>query len=1096
MTLKGTLDTFDLRELLQMLAFNQKVGTLRLKTEKGPRSIYFEQGRCTFLADDPDLSRSLARELRRRRVVRSETVEHALGRALNEGRYLADLLSEEGVLDAERRESLHGEIVVDRLLDAQLIAVEDFEFHDGRILAADGHTASPAQPLVPVEGLLLDLARCLDQWEQVSHVVGDLNEVFEGTGVAVDLDEDNPVGPELVRAVLPHLDGFRTVNELAEVADVSHFDAAQVVAAVAQAGGARPVATDDLIERAEVQVGANHAEGALPLLRLAIARGDAPPRTRFRLAEVLAHLGRGDEAAMALDGFVRQHGGADIDGAMEALVRMLALRDNAPAIARRICDTWLQHRLELSAGRDDAKRALDIVIRNVVGTGGAREAAHRLATFIENGDAPADELRTLADLYAKADLPHKAAQIFAQIADRQIAEGRLSAGRETLRKALHLDPACGGARRRLAEIDSQRRSRRQKARLRIAVVALVASVGAVGAVWWNQHRQTAEALGSAERHALDAVAAVEADAQIEAAAFAALRERARLGEIGPDDVRRAAEAHRASLAEMVRRPGPDLQAFALEIERTPTGDAEASQRHRLTALESRLREVETAGESRVRGLLDQARDAYEVGLGALRRRQLRSAREQFRLAYAFGWADDGVAENAQRQLANVEQIIGGAEQLVARVAEARARGHETEAFRHAVEGLRGGLVGTGLEGEIRFGAVVRSKPPGARVLFDGKDTGMVTPCTIYWDSTAREPSIELRRTAHTTARFELPCVYWIQTEDPRLETWSPILDVTLEKGPLWTSTDLANVRDLWVEDDGVIVLRQDGRRVQGVDLATGEARDGSVAAADAEGMERGGRLPGGSTWRIHRSRVLRVAPPYVSAWSFEASAGLDYGPAAAEGVLCVVDNRGNAYGLDALTGERRWLVRIESGPSHAPHASGLGFVVGTLGGAAFAIDPTTGTTRTLLRSTTGPVLALPFGLGVALLEHGPRGFRVAHPGGAIEVVDQAAPRLRPQPAVGPDGIVWMEAGGAYRAHPRTSRREPLPALAASARYWSLDGSTLFLVDARGRLRSLALDGSGEVGLEVDLGAPPMAGPAVTSERLVVPVEGALVGVQR
>ena len=32
MTLKGTLDTFDLRELLQMLAFNQKVGTLRLKT--------------------------------------------------------------------------------------------------------------------------------------------------------------------------------------------------------------------------------------------------------------------------------------------------------------------------------------------------------------------------------------------------------------------------------------------------------------------------------------------------------------------------------------------------------------------------------------------------------------------------------------------------------------------------------------------------------------------------------------------------------------------------------------------------------------------------------------------------------------------------------------------------------------------------------------------------------------------------------------------------------------------------------------------------------------------------------------------------------
>ncbi|MCA9317576.1 MAG: DUF4388 domain-containing protein, partial [Planctomycetes bacterium] len=115
MTLKGTLDTFDLRELLQMLAFNQKVGTLRLKTEQGPRSVYLDRGRCTFLADDPDLSRAFAREARRRRVVRSETVDHALGRALAEGRYVADLLAEEGVLEAQDRETLHAGVAVDRL---------------------------------------------------------------------------------------------------------------------------------------------------------------------------------------------------------------------------------------------------------------------------------------------------------------------------------------------------------------------------------------------------------------------------------------------------------------------------------------------------------------------------------------------------------------------------------------------------------------------------------------------------------------------------------------------------------------------------------------------------------------------------------------------------------------------------------------------------------------------------------------------------------------------------------------------------------------------------------------------------------------------
>lgn len=1095
MTLKGTLDTFDLRELLQMLAFNQKVGTLRLKTEQGPRSVYLDRGRCTFLADDPDLSRAFAREARRRRVVRSETVDHALGRALAEGRYVADLLAEEGVLEAPDRETLHAGVAVDRLLDAQLMAVEDFEFHDGRVLAADGHVAVPAEPLVPVEGLLLDLARCMDQWERVSEVVPDLGEVFEGNGVAVDLEEDGPVSPDLVRAVLPHLDGYRSVAELASVSDVSHFDAAQVVAAITQAGGAHAVATEDLLERAELQIDADLHEGAVPLLRLALSRGDAPPRTRFRLAELLAHLGRPDEATGVLEGFVRQHGGADVEGAFEALLRVLDLRKDDPGVARRLCDLYLQHRVELRSHVEEARRALGIVIRHASNNTDAREAAQRLATFLENGDAPGEDLRVLADLYAQADLPHKAAQALTQRAEEQLDAGRATSGRELLRRALALDPACGAARRRLAEIETQRRTRYQRARLRLALIALVTAVGAVGALWWNHHHQTEVALGAAEQHAGDAVTRVEHEADQLASGFVGLRERARKGEVGPDEVRHAADEHLAALAGVVREPTPDLEAFAAEIERTPSGETEGAQRSRLTALELRLEEIEAAGAARVRGLLDQARDAYEVGLGALRQRKLRQAREQFRIAHAFGWADEGVAENAARQLAHVEEILGGADQIVARIEEARRRGHESEAYRHAIEGLRS-LIGTGLEGDVRFGAIVRSTPPGARVLLDGKDTGLVTPCTVTWSATAEQPRLELRRTGHGLASFELPNLFWLQTEDPRLDTWSPVLDAQLARGPIWRSEEMASVRDLWVEDDGVIVLRSDGRRVHGVDLATGEARDGSIAAADADGMERGGVLPGGSAWRVQRSRILRVAPPYLEPWTFETLMAIEQSPAMAEGILVVVDSAGNAYGLDAETGKKRWARRLESAPSQTPYASGLGFVVGTLGGAAFAIEPTTGHAKTLLRSTTGPVLALPFGTGVALLEHGPRGLRIAHADGRIEVRDEAAPRLRPQPAVGPEGIVWMEAGGAVRAQPRRGIREPLARVAATARHWTLDGSTLFTVDARGRLQALDLARGGQVVLDVDLGAPPMAAPAVTSERVVVPVEGALVGVQR
>ena len=65
MTIKGTLETFNFRELLQMLAFNQKVGTLVLETEKGTQTIYVDRGRIAFVERDEGANESLLRVLRR-----------------------------------------------------------------------------------------------------------------------------------------------------------------------------------------------------------------------------------------------------------------------------------------------------------------------------------------------------------------------------------------------------------------------------------------------------------------------------------------------------------------------------------------------------------------------------------------------------------------------------------------------------------------------------------------------------------------------------------------------------------------------------------------------------------------------------------------------------------------------------------------------------------------------------------------------------------------------------------------------------------------------------------------------------------------------
>jgi hypothetical protein len=90
----------------------------------------------------------------------------------------------------------------------------------------------------------------------------------------------------------------------------------------------------------------------------------------------------------------------------------------------------------------------------------------------------------------------------------------------------------------------------------------------------------------------------------------------------------------------------------------------------------------------------------------------------------------------------------------------------------------------------------------------------------------------------------------------------------------------------------------------------------------------------------------------------------------------------------------------------------------------------------------------------------------------------------------------MEADGAVLAHPRTTARLSIPALGATTRHWAVEGETLFAVDARGRLQAFDLTNDAALLFEVELGAPPMARPAVTRERVVVAVEGALVAVQR
>lgn len=1094
MTLKGTLDTFDLRELVQMLSFNHKVGTLRLQTVSGSRAIYVDRGRLTLPAADADLNRSAAREVRRSLGLDPAIVEDALRRAATQGAYVLDMLTQAGRIEAGRRDGLHRDAVLDCLLDAQLADVRGFEFHDGRAVGPDLQEVLPASPLVPVEGLLLELTRRLDVWEVVRQIVPSFGEIFEGTGIAVDIASREGLPEGALNAALPHVDGYSSVEAISERSDVSRFDVAQVMAAMVEMGGVRAVATDVLLERATERLAADESAGALAMLERAVARGDAAPRTRFRLAEVLEKLGRRSEAIEHLEQFIQGHAGADVEGGFEALRRLLALQDQDPRVARRLCDHYLRYRPELRAQRSVAKDALGIVIRHAVGEDGARGAAERLVAFIEQGDAPSEDLGLLAELYVRANAPHRAAQALTQRAEDMLAAGRLTPAREFLRRAVRYDAGCATARRRLAEIDAERGRRRARRRIRLGIATLAGAIVTLGALFWH-HRQVGEnALATTRGAAAASVAEVEDRARESTSNLESLLASARLGEVGPDEVRAAAEAHLRLTRGMVERPAPELAAYASDIELMPADTNEATERAHLQEFEARLARIPIEAEHRVSGLLARAKDAYELAVAALRARDPRAAQEYFRTARALSYADETVRENASRQLEYVAGLIATAESALQRMVAAREQRRFRPAFELGAEALRT-LEGTGLERELRLAVSLRSEPPGAEVYLGGRATGLTTPCLLEYDPTAPRLDLVLRRTAYRSHAATLPGMVELQVSPERIASWTGEIHATLERGPEWVSPDLVNLRDLWVEDEVALCLRSDGRRIHSVDMRTGEPLLGTAAEAGTDEIEQAGRLPDGGAWRLRAVRRLAVATPMGLRWEFTGDSALPFAPATTQGTLCVIDAAGTVYGLESNSGRTLWKTPLGEPPTIAPRTSGLGFLVSTRGGA-FAIDPLSGAPRPLLRSTAGSVLGLPFGNGALVLEQGPKGMRIVHDDGRVEVRGAAHPRNRPAPLVSGEGILWMEERGALWAQPGKEGATRLSLVGPDTLHWALRDGTLYTIGAGGRMAAIDLAKPDTLRWELPLGAAAILPPVVLPEHVLVATTAGLMAIRR
>jgi tetratricopeptide (TPR) repeat protein len=1093
-SIQGTLETLQFRELVQMLAFNQKVGTLVLETTSGTRTLHLDRGGLAFALGDPLPSRALLRVVRRRGLLGEEVLERPLQIQRASGRFLGELCVELGILDAPALQAAYAEAVGECLLDLQHLTVRRFEFVEGKCLAPDGTESSAVEPRLPVEALLLDLTRQMDQAAALSAKVPSFDEVYEGTGIEVALPESEDLDAVLAERVLPHLDGTRNLEEVVAASDVDRLSVLRITAALVDGGGLRPVPTPDLLRRAEDLVARGEASSSLPLLRRVLGRPDAPPEVHRALADALEAAGETTAAAEALEEYAGRLGKDDPLPVFDALDRALRLRGRDPVAAARLCDHFLRHRPWLLERRERAAEALRVAVQAATSPAAAVETARRLEEFLANGDAPEQDVVLLADLHLAAGDPRRASGALYRRGEALLKQQRSAEAQSFFRRAVEIDPSRGEARGRVRELEKGRTRQRTNRRVTALLLLLALLVLGAGAGVYFYGQGVERTLTEARRPAEAAVEQAERDAAAAIAEFNARVAAASGAEEADDGLGGAAAALASKVAAATAAPDAALRAFASEVADLATPSQRDQGRTLLASLESRRGALRTKSEAAAREAAERSESELTAGEKDFGAGRFESAHARLRTARNLAFHDAGVRSRAERMLGLVKEYLATARARIAEVEAAVGRDDIAAAYRIGIE-----LLATHMESDatqsLRLPVRVESEPPGAQVLVGGEPTGLVTPCLLRY-SPFRDGTLKLRLPGHAPVTVALPVAADAAT--PAARDFRPLVHGRLEPGVRWrTTSESGRFRVVWDSEGVPVLLTADGARIVPVDPATG-VPVGEVVVRGPNPVRKGGSLGRGIDWRFLGPRILEVRTAAGRRWEAQALADLEHVPATKNGHLAIVDAAGTVYGFEIAGGREIWRRTLESPPVHPVQATALGFVVTTRDGSAWLVDELRGSPRRLATSALPVALTVPFGGDVALLGGGASGLRRAGGEGPATAIGDA--EVLPDAGwwTGTAGVAWVGPDGVRFA----PARDPfpgvvsLPTLGSKPKSLASDGTILYALDAQGVLRACRIDDPGRLLWSLDLGGTP-GGPLVLSgDALFVAVDDRVVAVER
>ena len=271
--LEGTLDSFTLPDVFQLLAFTKKTGVLRLQDDQDTGNVYFRDGQVTYAIASTG-RQALGRRLVGAGLVDTDTLAEALDeqkRAREDGKglRLGQILLERGALEEGQLETFVKEQIQDAVFDLMRWTDGSFAFEAGEPVEEESIKLA-----VSVENLIMEGSRRLEEWDAVRKKIPSMKAVVAMAPLPGDTGVEVNLKPEEWR-LLTLVDGRRTVRDLVEVFGQGEFATCKVLYGLVGAG---------LLEVRDPELEGPPSIAALlqqqELLRELEDEGDAPKRER------------------------------------------------------------------------------------------------------------------------------------------------------------------------------------------------------------------------------------------------------------------------------------------------------------------------------------------------------------------------------------------------------------------------------------------------------------------------------------------------------------------------------------------------------------------------------------------------------------------------------------------------------------------------------------------------------------------------------------------------------------------------------------------------------------------------------------------------